>query len=259
MEERTAVKVAGRSRKERNTPPLYQIVVKTLQSEIVRGLYPVGTQLPSEAVLVERFAVSRHTIREALRSLREAGLVTSHQGLGTIVQRPGTSKGYAHHIDTISDLFPVGVLTRYEVIGTNLSPLPDWARLFPDLADDRLWLRMRGLRTRPGATAPFNEAQIFVAARFAGVGRVIEAHAGSVHGAIEMIYGETTNEVEQVIECFVADQERGPAIGMAPGDVGVEVRRSFRIASDHDVAMLSFNRYRHQDFTFSMSLRRVRE
>jgi DNA-binding GntR family transcriptional regulator len=248
----------GNDKKERAEPHLYQIVVKTLQSEIVRGLYPVGSQLPSEAALVERFNVSRHTVREALRALREAGLVKSHQGLGTLVQRPGSSEGFVHHINTISDLFPVSVKTQYQVTDGTLIVLPRWAEFFPEIEASRTWLQVHGLRFKSGSDTPFNEVSTFVAARFAGVGRVIGTHGGSIYGAIEMIYGETMNEVEQVIGSFVADEQRGAAIGMKPGDVGVEVSRLFRIASDHDVALLSFNRYRPEDFTFSMSLRRVR-
>jgi hypothetical protein len=39
----------------------------------------------------------------------------------------------------------------------------------------------------------------------------------------------------------------------------MEVRRIFRIASDNDIALISFNRYRPTDFTFSMTLRRMKE
>lgn len=236
---------------------LYQIVVKTLQSEIVRGIYPVGTLLPSEAALVQRFGVSRQTIRAAIRNLREIGLVKSHQGLGTFVQSPGTHHGYVHHVTTISDLFPVNVETRYEPIDGELVKLPPHARAYHD--DDGTWLHIRGHRYQQGESQAFNEIDIFVAARFAGVGRVIDTHAGSAYAAVEMIYGETISEVHQVISGFVADTRLGAAIGLAPGETGFEVRRAFRTASDNGTALLSFNRYRHDDFSFSLTLRRLRE
>jgi DNA-binding GntR family transcriptional regulator len=105
----------------------------------------------------------------------------------------------------------------------------------------------------------FNEVDIFVAGRFAGVGRVISSHAGSVYAAIEMIYGETVSEVHQVISAFTAVDGRGSGIGLESGGQGIEVKRIFRIASDNDVALMSFNRYRPDDFTFSMTLKRMRE
>jgi len=63
---------------------LYKLVVRALRAEILTGIYPIGTAIPSESQLVSRFGVSRHTIREALRHLRELGLVESRQGFGTV-------------------------------------------------------------------------------------------------------------------------------------------------------------------------------
>ena len=43
----------------------YLQVARTLRKEIVDGVYPVGSQLPTEQQLCERFEVSRYTVREA--------------------------------------------------------------------------------------------------------------------------------------------------------------------------------------------------
>lgn len=49
----------------------YLQVARTLRKEIVDGVYPVGSQLPTEHELCQRFSVSRYTVREALRRLRK--------------------------------------------------------------------------------------------------------------------------------------------------------------------------------------------
>jgi DNA-binding GntR family transcriptional regulator len=225
----------------------------------MRGIYPVGSLLPSEAVLVQRFGVARQTVRSAIRTLREAGLVKPHQGLGTVVRSPSANRGYVHHVTTISDLFPVNVQTRYDPVDGGLINLPEYVQSFVDEGDDRNWLNIRAYRFRENSTSPFNEVDIFVAGRFAGVWRVINTHAGAVYATIEMIYGEIVSEVHQVIGAFTADKKRGAAIGLKPGETGIEVRRIFRIASDNDIAMVSINRYRPDEFTFSMTLRRMKE
>jgi hypothetical protein len=51
--------------------PLYLQVVRALKDEIVKGVHPVGSQLPTEEELCQRFSVSRYTVREALRLLRK--------------------------------------------------------------------------------------------------------------------------------------------------------------------------------------------
>ena len=70
----------------------YLQVARTLRKEIVDGVYPVGSQLPTEQQLCERFEVSRYTVREALRRLRDDNLVASRPRAGTlVVPRPEAS------------------------------------------------------------------------------------------------------------------------------------------------------------------------
>src|SRR5262249_5721830 len=95
--------------------PLYRQVVQALQQEIVNGVFPVDSQLPTEDELRQRFKVSRHTIREALRALRDAGLVESRQGFGTTVLRPGAPRPYVHEVASINALIELANATRYEI------------------------------------------------------------------------------------------------------------------------------------------------
>src|ERR1700741_3922688 len=68
--------------------PLYLQLVRALKDEIVSGVFPVGSQLPTEEELCERFSVSRYTMRQGLRHLREDSLVSSRQGAGSTVVPP---------------------------------------------------------------------------------------------------------------------------------------------------------------------------
>jgi DNA-binding FadR family transcriptional regulator len=61
-----------------------------LLRRIVSGEYPVGTPLPPEPLLVDEFDVSRPVVREAVKSLESAGLVSIRQGDGTVVRDRAT-------------------------------------------------------------------------------------------------------------------------------------------------------------------------
>src|ERR1700749_1490719 len=82
----------------------YLQIARTLRKEIVDGVYPVGSQLPTEHQLCERFAVSRYTIREALRRLREDNLVTSRPRAGTRGVPRSPTSFYAKDAMSIDDL-----------------------------------------------------------------------------------------------------------------------------------------------------------
>ncbi|MEA5118926.1 MAG: GntR family transcriptional regulator [Propionicimonas sp.] len=64
-------------------------------SLIVEGTFPVGTALPNEQEMSERFEVSRATVREAYRGLIDAGVLTRSRGVGTFV----TGVPHRHSLD----------------------------------------------------------------------------------------------------------------------------------------------------------------
>ncbi|MER7013364.1 GntR family transcriptional regulator [Saccharopolyspora sp. NPDC000359] len=66
----------------------YQEIAATLRGQIDRGELSVGDQLPTEQALQEQFDSSRTTVRQALKELREAGLVQMRHGVGVFVAPP---------------------------------------------------------------------------------------------------------------------------------------------------------------------------
>ena len=57
-----------------------------LRAEILSGRYAAGDALPSERRLSEELETSRHAVREALKRLQQAGLVSISQGGATRVR-----------------------------------------------------------------------------------------------------------------------------------------------------------------------------
>jgi len=62
----------------------YRKIAETLESEI-RKAYSVGDRLPGEHELAGRFEVNRHTVRHAIDTLIDAGIVARRHGAGTYV------------------------------------------------------------------------------------------------------------------------------------------------------------------------------
>ncbi|MBK0394808.1 histidine utilization repressor [Ramlibacter algicola] len=69
----------------REDKPAYEQVKDWIRQHISSGEWRPGDPVPSEAVLMDRFAVSRMTAHRALRELATEGLVTRTQGSGTKV------------------------------------------------------------------------------------------------------------------------------------------------------------------------------
>lgn len=73
--------------------PLYVRLRNAIQEQIRLGMLPSGTVLPPERELEELLGVSRSTIRQAIRSLVEAGVLKSVVGSGTYVQNTRLTDG----------------------------------------------------------------------------------------------------------------------------------------------------------------------
>ncbi|MGY0021607.1 GntR family transcriptional regulator [Streptomyces sp. YJ-C3] len=72
--------------------PKYRRVAERLRSEIARGIWPVGAQLPVEREMAETLGVSINTVRRAVGELVEDGTIQRRQGAGTFVcPRPGSA------------------------------------------------------------------------------------------------------------------------------------------------------------------------
>jgi GntR family phosphonate transport system transcriptional regulator len=65
---------------------LWRQIAQKLEHDIVSGRHQPGDRLPTEQQIAADFGVNRHTVRRAVASLEEAGLVRIEQGRGTFVQ-----------------------------------------------------------------------------------------------------------------------------------------------------------------------------
>ena len=71
---------------DRDAPvPIYYQIANDIMNRIAMGEWSVGDKLPSESQMHQEYGVSVITLRQALRHLEEANLITKHQGKGTFL------------------------------------------------------------------------------------------------------------------------------------------------------------------------------
>src|SRR4051795_9224418 len=202
--------------------PLYLQVVRALKDEIVTGVHPVGSQLPTEEELCERFSVSRYTVREALRRLREDNLVSSRQGAGTIVVPPRPSDSYVHEVMSINDLvaFATGVRFVIETIEMVVADDKLASRLGIPAGDE--WLSVRGFRHTEGSQLPVCWTEVYINRDFAAIGRLLQRHTGPIFHLIEDLFGVSIVEVHQEISAIAASQALADALKVEKGTAALE-------------------------------------
>jgi GntR family transcriptional regulator, transcriptional repressor for pyruvate dehydrogenase complex len=80
------------------TSRLYEQIVQQIEDSVLNGSLKPGDQLPAERELAQRLGVSRTAVREAVKALREKGLVEAYSGRGTFIT-DGTSQAARQSFD----------------------------------------------------------------------------------------------------------------------------------------------------------------
>ena len=80
------------------TSRLFEQIVQQIEESVLNGSLKPGDQLPAERDLAQHLGVSRTAVREAVKTLREKGLVEAYSGRGTFIT-DGTSHAARQSFD----------------------------------------------------------------------------------------------------------------------------------------------------------------
>jgi GntR family transcriptional regulator len=242
---------------DRPTDHRYLQVARALRKEIVDGVYPVGSQLPTEHQLCERFSVSRYTVREALRRLRDDNLVASRPRAGTLVVPRPSSDSYVQDVVSINDLLAFATGAQFAIESTGMVRIDDELAGRTGLSTGEEWLAVRGFRQIEGAKFPVCRTEYYINRAFAGVGRLLQRHTGPIFPLIEDLFGLSIVEVRQEIAAVLISPVLAAELSVEPGSPALEVHRTYA-TSDGEVAQVTINTHPAARFRHSMTMRRVR-
>jgi GntR family transcriptional regulator len=102
--------------------PLYAQVENVIIDRIANGSLAPGSRLPSEDSLVQEYAVSRTTIRAAIQSLVQRGLVEIRRGKGTFVTHPKITQELTELTGFVEDMQAAGRQPTAKVLDRQIVP-----------------------------------------------------------------------------------------------------------------------------------------
>lgn len=240
-----------------NSEALYQRVAAALRDDIVAGALPIGSLLPTEHELGERFTVSRNTVREALRLLREEGFIASRRGAGSTVLPSRPSAAYSQDVNSISDLLALAKNTRREIDYIGMVTVDAGLAARTGLALGEEWLAVLGAGATEDSEIPLCWAEYYIHRDFAAVGRLIPRQTGSIFPLIEDLFGERIEEVNQEIAGALLDARLAARLGAEPGSAALMVKRRFTLASGK-IAQVTTSIYPAERYRHAMTIRRTR-
>jgi GntR family phosphonate transport system transcriptional regulator len=164
----------GVTRKEGRA--LWQQIEQTLAAEIDAGTLRLGDRLPTEPGLMQRFGVSRFTVRQAIASLERRGLVRAEQGRGTFVHRDVLTYPISRRTRFSRNLIEQGFDPGGTVLLQQVVAADDAVAAALHLPTGALVAHRRGIGTANGT--PIELASVYVPAdRFPDFPNVRNRHA----------------------------------------------------------------------------------
>lgn len=234
--------------------PRYQEVAQALMQDLERGRFKVGSLLPTEMEICERFGISRHTAREAIRRLTDAGLVSRRAGVGTTVKAQAVGSRYTASVSDPSELISFTRQTRMDLLGFDRAEITgELAEILPEGAGQH-WPRFTLRRYVQDADKPINYAEIIVHPDFEAIREKIHQPGAVVYKLIEELQGERVVEMRQEISCIALPARIGKLLDARAGTPALRVLRYY-LGEKQRFLSVSINTYPRDRFKLTTSWR----
>ena len=237
----------------------YAQVARNLAEGITSGRFQVGSLLPTELELCERFGASRHTVRAALRELQALGLVSRRKRVGTRVESAQASGGYNESLASLEDLVQLAA-THVRAVQRIDDVVADraLARELGCRAGTR-WLRISSLRQEEKNPAPpIGWTDVYVDSAYADLRKIVrKSPSVLISSMIESRFGRRIAEVRQTIEAATVPEALAEPLRVEPGSPALKIVRHY-LDEAGEVFEVSISVHPVGRFRFTMRLKRDR-
>jgi len=225
--------------------PRYRQLADALRAAIARGDYPVGGQLPPELELAQTHAVSRHTARDAIRLLTEAGLIERRRGAGTTVIASASPQAYVQPLGGVDELLQYAHAARLKLLAQEERRLSEAEvqRIGGDI--DRTWLVVDGLRIADAL--PLALSRIYVPQPSLASGQ-------SVHALLDERFGAAAGRIDQEITAEILSPNDAKVLKAEPGSAALRTLRRYH--DDDALILASDSLHPGGRFVYAMRYRR---
>ena len=208
--------------------PLYRQISDQLLAGIREGKFPVGTFLPGELDLIDRFDASRHTIREALRVLEDMGLVKRQRGRGTVVLSTDASPAFVQMVRSPSELFSYPDSSMFRLLSDKrIKADKSLARELGCQAGQE-WVQITGLRTLGSDGMPICWASVYVIPEYGSIAQRLGGSARPVYEMIAETFKESIENITVRLTAGVLSAQKAEALGVEAGSPSLSVSRFYQ-------------------------------
>lgn len=209
--------------------PRYLEVAEELRTQIARGDFPEDDQFPTEAVLCQRYGVSRFTVREALRTLQTEGLIQRRRGSGTVIQHAAARGGALHQpLSNVAEILQYARDTHFAFTRDGSVRLP--RKLAEEIGIPLArgaWPRFRGVRSSTVEDHLIAVTHAYVHPDLADIADRIDPAGPTIFRQIETLAKLNIARVTQDIQAVLANADVAAALGVKRRSACLRILRCY--------------------------------
>jgi DNA-binding GntR family transcriptional regulator len=239
---------------------LHAELTRELEEGITTGRFPVGSLLPTEFELCERYGASRYTVRLALQQLQDLGLISRKKNVGTRVEAARPAIGFTQSIATVDELAQFGA-THVRVVHDVRQVVADLelAKVMGSAGGSR-WLRISSLRM-DGAkrSKPICWTDVYVDPSYTELGALVRKSPETlISSLIETRYGRRIARIQQDVRAVILTPKLAEQLNAQADSAGLQIVRRYLDAGD-EAFEISVTTHPADRFTFTMQMNRSHE
>jgi GntR family transcriptional regulator len=203
---------------------LYARIEEAIASEIAQGEYRPGDQLPTEDELLQRFQVSRITVRRAIQNLVSRGLLEIRRGLGTFVRSPRIEAELTKLTGFVEDMNAAGRKATARVVSQGI--VAGSARVAErlQLAKGTKVMQIKRVRLAGGIPISFDETYLPLPLGKQIVRNDLRLHP--IFTLLEEEYGVPLVEADYELEAVIATEAVADALQVRVGSPIFQIERT---------------------------------
>ncbi len=236
-----------------NKQPRYLQIANLLRQLIAKGSHAVGTLLPTEQQLCDRYRISRHTVREALRILEQDQMVVRRQGSGTMVIAPAR-RSFNHNISSVADMLQYATNSRLLVVSSTRIRADDSLANLIDCKAGTDYVHIHALRSVEKGGTPFCISDIYRVAGNDEITKRLLAVSDTIYALIDELALDQISTVEQKISATTLTAANANVLRVPKSSVGLKIVRRYMDANNQ-LILAAVNLHPGANFQYSMTLK----
>ena len=231
--------------------PIYYQLIQYIKQQVANGVWKVGDKIPSEREFCNQFQISRMTVRGAIETLKNEGLIYSKKGLGNFVCIPKFNQKLNKLTSFTDDMLSRGLNPGSKTLLLKCMPAPaDVAKIFRINEGDKV-INLKRLRIANDEPMALEDTYINESL----VPGLLENYesGNSLYKTMREKFGIELLAATESIEVGLCGKKDAKLLEVKPGSPVFSIHR-VTLTKERQPIEVVLSIYRGDRYTFSMQL-----